>query len=42
MHGYGEFKWADGRVYKGDYKEDLKDGWGVFEWPDGRKYEGNW
>lgn len=42
MHGYGEFKWPDGRVYKGSYKDDLKDGHGLFEWPDGRKYLGNW
>ena len=42
MHGYGTFRWPDGRVYRGNYALDAKEGYGVFEWPDGRKYEGNW
>ena len=36
------FTWTDGRSYKGDYKDDKKEGHGVFIWPDGRKFVGNW
>jgi hypothetical protein len=28
MHGYGIYTWPDGKVYKGYYIEDLKDGEG--------------
>ena len=42
MHGFGTFKWPDGRIYRGNYALDAKEGHGVFEWPDGRRYEGNW
>jgi len=42
MDGYGEFKWADGRVYKGEYVADKKHGKGVFKWADGRMYDGEW
>jgi hypothetical protein len=42
MHGEGVFTWVDGRKYKGEYKNDKKDGYGTFEWPDGRRYEGFW
>lgn len=42
MHGFGTFRWPDGRIYRGNYALDAKEGYGVFEWPDGRKYEGNW
>lgn len=26
----------DGRRYKGEYKNDKKEGYGEFKWPDGR------
>jgi len=42
MHGKGIFKWADGRVYEGDYVDDKKHGFGRVIWPDGREYEGEW
>ena len=42
MHGKGEFSWADGKIYIGDYKDDKKEGFGIFRWPDGRQYEGQW
>ena len=42
MEGKGIFKWPDGRVYEGEYKNDKKDGYGEFEWADGRKYKGYW
>jgi hypothetical protein len=28
--------------YKGQYKNDLKDGYGIYEWDDGRVYKGLW
>ena len=42
MYGEGSFKWPDGRTYKGQYKQDKREGHGVFSWPDGRRYEGLW
>jgi len=41
----GTINWADGRVYKGDWKLipngiDLPDGVGTMTWPDGRVYVG--
>ncbi len=42
MEGEGTFSWHDGKIYKGSYKDDKKDGFGTLEWPDGRKYVGNW
>jgi len=32
MEGFGEFKWASGDFYVGEYKEDQKDGFGEFYW----------
>lgn len=29
MHGFGDFKWVNGKVYSGYYKKDLKDGLGL-------------
>lgn len=31
-HGYGEFIWPDGRVYKGEWVNDLREGHGLFRW----------
>jgi hypothetical protein len=42
MHGQGVYKWEDGRVYIGDYRNGKKDGYGQYTWPDGRRYEGYW
>ena len=42
MDGKGDFSWADGRKYSGEYVDDKKQGYGVFQWPDGRRYEGYW
>ena len=42
MHGKGVFTYKDGKVYKGDYVNDKKEGHGVCEWPDGRSYDGSW
>ena len=42
MHGYGELKWEDGRLYQGNFLNDKKHGAGIFSWIDGRKYDGQW
>lgn len=42
MDGEGEFLFADGRKYKGQYQNNVKHGYGIFEWPNGKKYEGHW
>ena len=42
MEGYGFYRWADGRTYRGEYNEDKKNGFGLYEWSDGRKYSGYW
>ena len=36
MEGEGEFKWPDGRIFKGNYKNGKKNGYGVLSWPDGK------
>jgi hypothetical protein len=40
MHGKGNFRWPDNRVYNGDYVEGVKEGYGEYIWPDGTKYIG--
>ena len=40
MHGRGKLEFPDGRIYEGDYLDDLRDGFGIFAYPDGRRYEG--
>lgn len=42
MHGYGTYKWADGRRYEGEYLNDHKHGHGLYTYADGRKYDGEW
>ena len=42
MHGYGIMTWNDGRIYEGEYADDLRQGFGSFFWADGRKYIGKW
>jgi len=42
MHGRGRYEWADGRIYDGEYIDDLKDGEGTFHWADGRRFHGQW
>lgn len=42
MHGKGEFRWANGNKYNGEYKEDKKDGYGEFTFADGKIYKGSW
>jgi len=34
-NGYGIFLWESGNVYKGNYKDDERDGFGEMFWTDG-------
>jgi hypothetical protein len=36
------FTWASGNTYKGEYKEDERDGYGEMRWTDGSIYLGEW
>ena len=38
MHGMGEFCWADGKIFIGNYVDNKKDGFGILKWPDGKNY----
>lgn len=29
--GYGEYLWADGSSYKGDFKQGLRNGFGIWK-----------
>lgn len=40
-HGYGTYKWNDGSVYKGNFKDDKIHGKGVLTIPKKGKYSGN-
>jgi len=42
MHGTGEFVWADGRKYKGQFHLGMMEGSGNYEWRDGRMYQGEY
>lgn len=40
MHGYGEQRWPDGKIYLGYFKNDLKHGEGEFKYDDNKTYKG--
>lgn len=42
MHGFGVYKWKDGRKYEGTYKMNKKQGHGCYTYSDGSKYKGEW
>lgn len=42
MDGEGQYIWADGCMYIGNYISDKKQGFGKFIWPNGKRYEGEW
>jgi hypothetical protein len=42
FHGYGIYRWADGSVYYGEYKENKQDGQGYKRWANGIEYNGEW
>ena len=41
-HGRGVYRYADGNVYEGEWKDDKMHGRGVFRYADGDVYEGEW
>ena len=40
--GYGIYRWADGDVYHGQWKENNKDGYGYKRDANGTEYYGQW
>ena len=42
MHGRGVYRYADGSVYEGDFKDGKKHGLGMDRYADGAVYEGDW
>ena len=42
MHGKGIYKYADGDVYDGEWKDDKKHGKGIFKYVSGEKIDGVW
>lgn len=42
MHGYGQFYWKNGQVFKGQYDLDKKNGNGVLILGDGTIIEATW
>ena len=41
-HGIGEYRWADGKIYKGSWANDDRNGMGLLWFPDGDLYQGNY
>ena len=41
-HGFGIYRWIDGSIYEGDYRNDLRHGKGRFLWANGESYEGDY
>ena len=41
-HGYGIYRWADGNVYYGEYKQNYREGQGYYKQPNGDEYCGEW
>lgn len=40
MNGQGVYKWVDGKVYEGNWRNGKREGYGILTYADGRKYEG--
>ena len=41
-HGYGIYRWADGGIYYGLFKENSENGYGYKRFNDGSEYYGQW
>ncbi|MBF0623349.1 MAG: hypothetical protein HQL82_00930 [Magnetococcales bacterium] len=41
-NGYGEARFVNGNLYRGQYRKGRKHGRGTFIWRDGRMYDGQW
>lgn len=42
MHGFGEYHYISGAIYKGFWQRNQHFGKGRYEFPDGSAYEGDW
>ena len=42
MHGRGDYSYANGCRYSGDWKDSKRIGKGLFIWPDESIYNGDW
>ncbi len=42
MNGYGVLRWPDGKVYEGQFENDLKHGQGKLTTPIGDVFQGEW
>jgi len=42
MSGFGVMKWPDGKIYEGEFMNDLKHGKGKLVTTEGKVYEGTW
>lgn len=38
----GTYQWASGERYRGDYRNDRKEGQGMYTWPNGDRLDGTW
>ena len=41
-NGKGAYKWSNGDVYKGQWKDGFLHGQGIYKWKDGTVYDGQW
>ena len=42
MNGKGKFNWPDGKIYEGDFVNDIKEGTGTLFLPNGKIYKNQW
>jgi hypothetical protein len=40
--GEGEYRWADGDRFLGEWRENQREGKGEFRWKNGDLYKGEW
>ncbi len=40
MHSYGNLEWNDGRLYKGEFKDNKFHGKGVYHYRSGKIFDG--
>lgn len=40
--GMGIYRYSNGNIYNGNWKDDLKNGLGKMNYPNGACYEGEW
>ncbi len=40
MHGNGVYKYPDGRIYEGEFVNNVKHGYGILTFPDGSSCKG--